>query len=125
MYKYLQITTDLKEMMVMLKSLPVNTVVVDKKGKLVDINQPASDFLKIRGINDYRIKRWRVLNDNLNLQKIIHKLKKGEIILKSYYLLNCPNGDFISVNFSASMLNGSCDIFIFQFYEISAFSNAG
>jgi len=53
MYKYLSITENLQEMMVMLKSLPAYTLVFDKKGNLVDLNRPAQQLLKISNVQEF------------------------------------------------------------------------
>jgi len=58
MYKYLPIVENVREMMVMLKSLPTCTIVFDSNSKIVNINKAALDFLKINLIDDYRVKRW-------------------------------------------------------------------
>jgi DNA-binding CsgD family transcriptional regulator len=121
MYKYLPISTQIQEMMVMFKSLPTNTVVVNKYGKLVDVNLPALRFLKAKSIDDFILKKWGALNRTLPLMKIIHQLKRGIIIQNKNVLINSP--DFTSINlcFSSTMLSGSEDIFIFQFFEIFKF----
>ena len=63
MYKFFSIDSNYKEMMVMLKSLPTNTIVVDRFGKIIDSNQLALKFLKIKSFDDYKLKRWTALND--------------------------------------------------------------
>lgn len=119
MYKYLRITSNLDEMMVMLKSLPTNTVIVDKKGKIVDINQPALNFLSVRALDDFKIKRWGVVNESNYLLNTICELNTGRVIREKTYSLKIPDGGFVNVKFSAGMLNGSRSLFIFQFTEIS------
>jgi DNA-binding CsgD family transcriptional regulator len=119
MYKYLSITTNTQEMMVMLKSLPVSTIVFDSNAKIVDINQPALEFLKIKSIEDYGIKRWEALNDRNYIHLIIQKLKSGKIVRDKNFLLKCPDRKIISINYSACVLSGVKPVFIFQFFVVS------
>ena len=110
----------MQEMMVMLKSLPVCTTIFDKNGALIDINQLAIDFLQIKTIDDYKTKRLRILNDCDYLVSIIHELKTGRIIRNKIYQLKYPDSNFSVINFSACMLNGTSDLFLFQFFELTA-----
>jgi len=121
MYKYLPLTENVQEMMVMLKSLPTCTIVFDSKSQVVDINKAALDFLKINSVDDFRIKRWGILNDCDNLKEIIQRLKTGKTIHNKSVTLRYPDYASASVSFSACMLNGARNIFIFQFFEISPY----
>lgn len=122
MYKYLPISTQLQEMMVMLKSLPTNTVVVDKKGRVIDINQTALNFFKVKSIDDFSLKKWGALNNPLPIIKIVQQLKKGVLIQNKNFVLKAPDSTSINVIFSATMLNGAKEVFIFQFFEVFQFT---
>jgi hypothetical protein len=118
MYKYLSIAPNLQEMMVMLGSLPACTIVFDQNEKIIEINQPALDFLQVKSLNDYRLKKWIVLNDTKYLKKIIHELKVGKIVKSRTSLIRCPDYHFINVNICACMLTGVKKVFVFQFFEL-------
>jgi len=120
MYKYLTITSNMQEMMIMLKSLPVCTTIFDKDARLIDLNQSAINFLKINTIDDYKTKRLKVLNDCNYLLSIIQELKTGRIISNKIYQVKSPDSNLSVINFSACMLNGKSDFFLFQFFELSA-----
>jgi len=122
MYKYLTITSNMQEMMVMLKSLPVCATVLNKNGQLIDINQPALDLLKIKAIEDYKTRRLKILNDYNYLLAIIQELKTGKIIRNKVYQLKYPDSDSVLISFSACMLNGLQNVFLFQFFELSSLS---
>jgi len=120
MYKYLPITSNMQEMMIMLKSLPVCTTIFDKDARLIDINQSAKNYLKIKAIDDYRTKRLKVLNDCNYLLSIIHELKTGRIITNKIYQVKYPDSNLSVISFSACMLNGINDVFLFQFFDLTA-----
>ena len=119
MYKYLPITFNVQELMVMMKSLPVCTTIFDKNGRLIDFNQPSKNFLNIKMLGDFRTKRLTVLNDYNYLVSIIHELKTGKIFKNKLYQVKYPDSNSVVVCFSACMLNGLSDIFLFQFFELS------
>jgi hypothetical protein len=123
MYKYLSITANFNEMMVMMKSLPTNTVIFDRNGNIVDSNQSALDFLHVNTVDDYRIKRWGFLNNHSSLKKIVQELSLGRIIRNVSVELMTPEGKSIAVNFSACMLSGIRKVYIFQFFELPIYSN--
>lgn len=108
----------------MLKSLPASTIVFDRNANIVDINQPALDFLQAKSIHSFRLKRWGALNDCDCLRKIISELVKGRGLRDKIIQLNCPDAGFITVNISASMLAGLSKIFIFQFFELPISQNS-
>ena len=119
MYKYLPITFNVQELMVMMKSLPVCTTIFDKNGRLIDFNQPSKNFLNIKMLGDFRTKRLTALNDYNYLLSIIHELKTGRIFKNKLYQVKYPDSNSVVVCFSACMLNGLSDIFMFQFFELS------
>jgi len=119
MYKYLSITRNEQEMMVMMRSLPVSTIVFDQNGKIIDINQPALNFFKIKSIEDYAIKKWEVLNNRNLILSIIKELKCGKVVIEKNQLLKCPDCNVKDIKFCASMLSGQKTVFIFQFMIVS------
>jgi len=112
MYKYLSITENLKEMMVMLKSLPANTLVFDKKGNLVDLNRPAQQLLKISNVQEFNAVQDKFFPANDYIKTIIRELKRGN-------LLKCADDCQAIVELCACMINGCQDLFLFQLFEIS------
>lgn len=124
MFKYLPIATNLQEMMIMLKSLPTCTIVLDKKCKVVEINQLALDFLNVRSKDDYRVKRIGVLNDRTYMKTILNELIRGYVIQDKIHFVNCADGRFRVVNFSACMIEGLSKMFIFQFFELEIFPSS-
>jgi len=124
MYKYLAISGNVQEMMVMLKSLPICTIVFDQVAMLVDMNQRALDFFGIQNIGDYRMKKWIVLNNQKDLQRSIEKLKTGNVIRDKSQIVKCPDYSFSIVNFSACMLSGVSKVYIFQFFKLSTSSDS-
>jgi len=118
MYKYLPITSNIHEMMVMMNSLPVCTTVFDKNAQLIEINQSALNFLEIKTIDDFKTKRLRILNDCNYLLTIIQELRTGKIIQNKNYLLKYPDSNFAMISFSACMLSEFSDLFLFQFFEL-------
>jgi len=120
MYKQISITSNVQEMMILMKSLPVCTAIYDKDARLIDINQSALNYLKIKAIDDYKTKRLKVLNDCNYLLSIIQELKTGRIIRNKIYQVKSPDSNVSVINFSASMLNGKSDLFLFQFFELTA-----
>lgn len=123
MYKYLSLTADIHEMMVMMNSLPTCTIVFDRFGKLVEINQPAMTFLGIKDIDDYRLKRWMVLNEPKFIKETIRTLATGIIVRDDLYIAKCPNKSSVILSFNACLLNGTKQAFLFQFFELSGTSS--
>jgi len=118
MYKYLSLSADMQEMMVMMNSLPTCTIVFDRFGKLVEINQPAMTFLGIKNIDDYRLKRWLVLNDPQFTKETIRTLDRGVNIKDNLYIAKSPDGYSVMLAFNACLLNGTKKVFLFQFFEL-------
>jgi len=119
MYKIISISSNMQEMMIPLKSLPVCAIVFNKVGHLIEINQPALNFLKIKTKDDFRAKRLKVLNDSKYLVSIIKELKTGKIVQNEIFKLIYPDSVYAVISFNACMLNGITDVFIFQFFEVS------
>jgi len=119
MYKKISISSTLQEMMSPLKSLPVCAVVFDKYAQLIDLNQPALNFLKLKSIDEYKAKRLKVLTDCNYLVSIIQELQTGRIIQNEIYELKYPDSNSVVISFSACMLNGLSEVYLFQFFELS------
>ena len=119
MYKKISISSTLQEMMIPLKSLPVCAVVFDKYAQLIDLNQPALNFLKLKSIDEYKAKRLKVLIDCNYLVSIIKELQTGRIIQNEIYELKYPDSNSVVISFSACMLNGLSEVYLFQFFELS------
>lgn len=119
MFKYLLLSATLREMMVMLTSLPTCTVAFDRNAKLVEINQSALSFFKIKSVDDFKLKRWRVLNDYIYIQRIIKQLNTGAVVKDVICVVKTPEHASVIINFSACMLNGPSKVFLFQFFEFS------
>jgi len=119
MYKKISISSTLQEMMIPLKSLPVCAVVFDKYAQLIDLNQPALNFLKLKTIDEYKAKRLKVLTDCNYLVSIIKELQTGRIIQNEIYELKYPDSNSVVISFSACMLNGLSEVYLFQFFELS------
>jgi len=119
MYKKISISSTLQEMMIPLKSLPVCAVVFDKYAQLIDLNQPALNFLKLKSIDEYKAKRLKVLTDCNYLVSIIKELQTGRIIQNEIYELKYPDSNSVVISFSACMLNGLSEVYLFQFFELS------
>ena len=119
MYKKISISSTLQEMMIPLKSLPVCAVVFDKYAQLIDLKQPALNFLKLKTIDEYKAKRLKVLTDCNYLVSIIQELQTGRIIQNEIYELKYPDSNSVVISFSACMLNGLSEVYLFQFFELS------
>jgi DNA-binding CsgD family transcriptional regulator len=120
MYKQLPITSNISEMLVSVKSLPICTIVFDVKADLVDMNKLASDFLKIDNLDDYLNKKSAIEIDYLKLSKIITKLKKGLSVFDEIISISSVDGKSMEIVFNACMLCGSQRVFLFQFFDVVA-----
>ncbi len=123
MFKYLPITSNLKEMMIMVNSLPTCTLVLDKNCNLVEINQMALKFLNLKSKDDYKVKRTGILNDVNYLKSMLKELAAGREIRDKSHFVHCVGGQTKVVNFSACLIEGPTKMYIFQFYEIPVFPN--
>lgn len=121
MFKYLSLTATLQEMMIMVRSLPTATIVLNRNCEIVEINQLGLEFLNIQSKDDCKVKRIGVLN-NLNSIRLIQKtLITGRVIRNKNHLINCLDGRSIMVNFSACMIQGMDKMFLYQFFELAEF----
>jgi hypothetical protein len=124
MYKYLSIAENLKEMMLMLKSLPACTLVFDKRSNLVDLNKPALQLLRINNAQEFNAKRDEVFPTNDYIKTIIKELKKGNTVRHAKTLLKYANDGHTVVELCACMVNGLQELFVFQLFEISFSTNS-
>jgi len=120
MYTYLTLIEDMKEMVVMLNSLPTCTIVFDSKARLLDMNKLASDFLGIKNREDYINRKLKIKTDYIYIQKLIEELKTGRTICNECLKFKRINKSEVYVGFSASMLYGPKSVFLFQFFEMPA-----
>lgn len=124
MYKYIPITANLQEMMVMLKSLPAYTLVFDKRCNLVDMNRPAFELLKVNTVQEFNAKRDEVFPTRDYIKIIIHELKKGKTVRYAKTLIRYGDNGVVAVELCACMINGYDDLFLFQLFEISLTTNS-
>ena len=120
MHKYLTLIDDIKEMMVMMSSLPTCTIVFDKDAKLIDINQLAVDFLKIENKNDYLGGTSKIQTDYFYLKRVIETLQTGKTISNGNMKFIKTDNNIVQVKFNACMLYGTKTIFMIQFFEIKS-----
>lgn len=118
MYKYLSIGKNLQEIMIMLKSLPACSFVLNKKMEQVDINQSALNLLKIDDINDFQDGGSDLFFDALLLKATVLEMKKGKTVKSAKTMLKCSDGDLVLAELCACMVNGVSDLFLFQFFEV-------
>lgn len=123
MYKYLPISENIQEMMVMLKSLPACTLVVDAMGRLMDINIPALNIFKITSIHELDGSVLRLFPSTNYLNTVIRELKRGNTVRDARILMRRKDGSEAAIEFSACMISGYRNLFLFQFFEISLLSN--
>ena len=124
MYKYFSITESLEEMLVMLKSLPAYTLVFDRKGDLVEINEPALKFLKLKSVQAFNDKKDKILPTHDYIKTIICELKHGNTVRHAKTVLKYVDGSRTVVELCACMINGRQDLFIFQLFEIDSPADA-
>lgn len=123
MFKYLQITNTLQEMMIMINSLPSCTIVLDVKSRIVEINKPGLEFLSVDSKDDYRLKRMLLINDFDYIRKVQMRLISGHVLQDKIFSINFLNGQTRLVNFSGCMIEGVSRMFLFQFFDLSILPN--
>lgn len=124
MYKYLPISENLQEMMVMLKSLPAHTLVFDAKSNLVDLNQPALNLLRIDNLDEFNSRQNEIFPTQDYIKIIIRELKKGNTVRHAKTVLRYPDNTQVIVELCGCMVNGCRDLFLFQLFEITLSTNA-
>jgi len=123
MYTYLTLIEDIKEMVVMINSLPTCTIVFDNNAELLDMNKLASDFLGITNRDDYLSGKLKLETDYGYILKLIEELKTGKNIYNERLKFERVDKSEVCVGFSASMLYGSKSVFLFQFFEVPLSTN--
>jgi len=121
MYKYLPITSNLQEMMVMLKSLPACTLVFDKHSNLVDINQPALRLFKTDNIQVFNERLNEIFPTHEYIKTIIQELKHGKTVRYARTIIKNADKSLAAVELCACMINGGSDLFLFQLFEMFPF----
>lgn len=118
MYKTLSLFDNADEMLVMLNSLPLCSIVFDLNLKLVDVNFRAEKLLGIDNKKKY-IENKMVLNiDYECLRELVNRLKNGFEIYQEKLSLRTINGKNIRVECYGNMLYGTKKVFLFQFHEL-------
>ena len=117
MFNYRTILDDLQEMMNYLRSLPTYSIVFNKRAEILDINETASNFLRIEDMEAYTSQKLKLEIDN-KFYSIIERLINGEIVHDEKFVFKRADESFVIVNLNASLCCGLKDLFIFQFSEI-------
>ena len=123
MYRYLTLIDDVKEMMVMMNSLPTCTIIFDKYANVVEMNQLARKSLGIENYIDITRLDFNILDDKLYIQAVISDLLRGHTITNKRLRLKRKDGNTMVVQYNASMLYGLKTVCIFQFFGISTVDN--
>ncbi|ADQ78577.1 hypothetical protein Palpr_0417 [Paludibacter propionicigenes WB4] len=118
MYKYLSLTGNLQEMMIMLKSLPAFTLIFDRKSNLVDINEPALKLLKLRSIEDFNNRKGEMFPKSDYIKTIIQDLKQGKTVRYEKTQIKYADNSIGVIELCACMINGQKDLYLFQLFEI-------
>lgn len=116
MYNYFTLLDDLQEMMTLFKSLPVCTIIFNKNAEIIDMNQAASDFLKITYPMDGIVKRMKIEMDE-QFYDITSRLKNGEIFSSVRFRFILTEHKSVIVRLNPSLFCGLKDLFVFQFSE--------
>jgi len=118
MYKYLSLTGNLQEMMIMLKSLPAFSLIFDRKCNLVEINEPALKLLKIRSIEDFNNRKGEMFPKSDYIKTIIQDLKQGKTVRYEKTQIKYTDNSIGVIELCACMINGQKDLYLFQLFEI-------
>lgn len=119
MYKYLPITDNLQEIMIMLKSLPAHSLVFDKDCNLVEINESALKLLRLRNVQEFNDRKDDMFPTPSYVKSFILELKRGVTIRHVRTLLCHTDKNQVVVELCACMINGQHDLFLFQLFEIA------
>lgn len=118
MYKYLPITGNLQEMMIMLKSLPAFSLIFDKKSNLIEINEPALKLLKLNSIEDFNNRKDEMFPKSDYVRTIIQELKRGKTVRYEKTQIKYADNSIGVIELCACMINGHQDLYLFQLFEI-------
>ncbi|MBV5282139.1 MAG: hypothetical protein JZU53_06835 [Paludibacter sp.] len=123
MYKNVTIVDGVEVMMIMLDSLPICSVVFDDNAKLIKINKPAQNLLRVKSAEDCLGNEAQFFPEIEDLHEVIKLLKRGNDVTEQRIVLRCLDGAFAQVAFNACMLYGESKVFLFQFYKIMPATN--
>ena len=116
MINYFTLLDNLQEMLQSLKSISTCSIVFNQKSNIIDMNQSAADFLKIKNIEDYTSGKLKIDIDK-EFYNITERVIKGEIITNEKFNFKTIDENLLSVNLKVTLFYGLKDIFIFQFSE--------
>jgi hypothetical protein len=114
MYRRLSITENNAEYMAGFRSLPVSSVLVDSSCRLIDINLQAIFQFNV-GRSEIQ-KEEQFISRIENFQAYVANLSKGVDLYKEKTSMQLIDGRTVELLFSATMLSGTPDLFLFQFY---------
>lgn len=114
MYRKLSITDKDTEYMAGFRSLPASSVLVDRSCRLVDINLRAIFQFNVGKSEIYRQDQF--LSRIADIRLYVDNLSRGIDLYKEKTYLMLPDGTKVELEFSATMLSGTPDLFLFQFY---------
>lgn len=117
MYNYHTLLEDLQERLNILRSLPVCSIVFNKKAEIIEINKAASDFLRIKNIEEYASLKLP-LEAGIKFRDITERLSAGETVRNEKFELKRASNTILTVSLNVSLLYGLKDVFVFQFTEI-------
>ena len=96
------------------RSLPVSSVLVDSSCRLIDINLQAIFQFNV-GKSEIQ-KEEQFISRIENFQACVANLSKGVDLYKEKTSMQLIDGRTVELLFSATMLSGTPDLFLFQFY---------
>jgi|GEM_PF-2374726 len=117
MYNFLTLLDDYHETINILKSLSTCCVVFNQKTNTIEINNSASELLKIKNLEDQSSQKL-ILELNPKFYRIMEKLKNGKTFSDKKFEFRCADNSFVVVNLNASLFCNLNDVYIFQFSEI-------
>ncbi len=118
MYNYFAILDNLQEELNMLRYSPTCAIVFDKNAEIIDINKAASDFFKIKNIEDYTSRKLKLEIDN-QFYKITEDLKIKKILCNEKFKFKLADKNSEFVNLKISLFYGLKDMYLFQFSGIA------
>jgi len=114
MHNYFTLLDNLQEMLSTINSVSDCCIVFNKKSEIIEMNNAAANFLKIKNIEDYRSKKIK-LDIDKEFYNIIERVLKGEKVHNVKFSFKCIENNSVSVNLKVTLFYGLKDVFIFQF----------